>query len=63
MSLRGWHILAPPQPRLLVCDLPDQGSPAPFPLARALQAPLNAKVSLLAVAGERGRASSRCAPR
>jgi len=51
VSLRGWHILAPPQPRLLVCDLPDQGSPAPFPLARALQAPFNAKVSLLAVAG------------
>ena len=51
VSLRGWHILAPPQPRLLVCDLPDQGSPAPFPLARTLQAPFNAKVSLLAVAG------------
>jgi sulfate transport system ATP-binding protein len=49
VSLRGWHILAPPQPRLLVCDLPGQGSPAPFPLARALQEPLNAKVCLLAV--------------
>jgi sulfate/thiosulfate transport system ATP-binding protein len=49
VSLRGWHILAPPQPRLLVCDLPDEGSPAPFPLVRALEGPLNAKVCLLGV--------------
>jgi sulfate/thiosulfate transport system ATP-binding protein len=49
VSLRGWHILAPPQPRLLVCDLPDEGSPAPFPLVQALEGPLNAKVSLLGV--------------
>ena len=49
VSLRGWHILAPPQPRLLVCDLPDQGSPAPFPFVRALQGPLGAKACLLAV--------------
>jgi sulfate transport system ATP-binding protein len=49
VSLRGWHILAPPQPRLLVCDLPDEGSPAPFPLVRALEKPLNAKVCLLGV--------------
>ncbi len=52
VSLRGWHILAPPLPRLLVCDLPDQGSPAPLPLARALQGPLNAKVNLLAVTAD-----------
>jgi sulfate transport system ATP-binding protein len=49
VSLRGWHILAPPQPRLLVCDLPAEGSPAPFPLVQALEGPLNAKVSLLGV--------------
>jgi sulfate/thiosulfate transport system ATP-binding protein len=49
VSLRGWHILAPPQPRLLVCDLPDEGSPAPFPLVRALEGPLNAKVCVLGV--------------
>src|SRR3954469_549604 len=49
VSLRGWHILAPPQPRLLVCDLPEEGSPAPFPLVQALEEPLNAKVCLLGV--------------
>ena len=49
VSLKDWHILAPPQPRLLVCDLPDQGSPAPFPLVRGLLEPLNATASLLAV--------------
>jgi len=49
VSLRGWHILAPPQPRLLVCDLPEQGSPAPFALVRELLAPLNATAHLLAV--------------
>jgi sulfate transport system ATP-binding protein len=51
VSLRGWHILAPPEPRLLVCDLPGQGSPAPFPLVRALEAPLGARVSVLGVTG------------
>ncbi len=49
VSLRGWHILAPPQPRLLICDLPDEGSPAPFPLVQALEGPLNAKVCVLGV--------------
>jgi sulfate transport system ATP-binding protein len=52
VSLRGWHILAPSQPRLLVCDLPDEGSPAPLPLVRDLGAPLNAKVCLLAVTAD-----------
>jgi sulfate/thiosulfate transport system ATP-binding protein len=52
VSLRGWHILAPPQPRLLVCDLPDEGSPAPFPLVQALESPLNAKVCVLGVTGD-----------
>jgi sulfate/thiosulfate transport system ATP-binding protein len=52
VSLRGWHILAPLKPRLLVCDLPDQGSPAPFPLVRELVQPLNATACLLAVAPE-----------
>jgi sulfate/thiosulfate transport system ATP-binding protein len=47
VSLRGWHILAPPRPRLLVCDLPE--SPAPFPLVRQLLDPLGATASLLAV--------------
>jgi sulfate transport system ATP-binding protein len=58
VSLRGWHILAPPQPRLLVCDLPDEGSPAPLPLVRALEAPLNAKVCLLAVTVDAGKVES-----
>jgi sulfate transport system ATP-binding protein len=49
VSLRGWHILAPPQPRLLVCDLPEAGSPAPFPLVRALEDPLGARISVLGV--------------
>ena len=52
VSLRGWHILAPSQPRLLVCDLPDEGSPAPLPLVRDLGAPLGAKVCLLAVTAD-----------
>jgi sulfate transport system ATP-binding protein len=52
VSLRGWHILAPQQPRLLVCDLPDQGSPAPFPFVHALQGPLGAKACLLAVTAD-----------
>jgi sulfate transport system ATP-binding protein len=50
--LRGWHILAPPRPRLLVCDLPDDESPAPFALVRELLTPLNATASLLAVTAE-----------
>jgi len=49
VSLRGWHILAPPEPRLLVCDLPEEGSPAPFPLVRVLEGPLGARVSVLGV--------------
>jgi sulfate transport system ATP-binding protein len=49
VSLRRWHILAPQQPRLLVCDLPDSGRPAPFAFARALQGPLGARISLLTV--------------
>ena len=48
VSLRGWHILAPPQPRLLVCDLPDEGSPAPFGLVRSLLGPLSATATVLA---------------
>ncbi|HYO14706.1 MAG TPA: ATP-binding cassette domain-containing protein [Thermoanaerobaculia bacterium] len=49
VGLCGWHILAPPEPRLLVCDLPDEGSPAPFGLVRQLLAPLSATASLLRV--------------
>jgi ABC-type Fe3+/spermidine/putrescine transport system ATPase subunit len=52
VALRGWHVLAPPRPRLLVCDLPDLASPAPFPLVRELLRPLDAMASLLAVAEE-----------
>ncbi|HEY0555231.1 MAG TPA: ATP-binding cassette domain-containing protein [Thermoanaerobaculia bacterium] len=52
VSLRGWHILAPPQPRLLVCDLPGEGSPAPFRLIRGLEGSLNAKVCVLGIADE-----------
>jgi sulfate transport system ATP-binding protein len=49
VSLKGWHILAPPRPRLLACDFPDAGSPAPFALLRGLENTLNARVSLLSV--------------
>ena len=50
-------------PRRLVCDLPDQGSPAPFLSPAPCRAPFNAKVSLLAVAAERGRRRAARAPR
>jgi sulfate transport system ATP-binding protein len=49
VSLKGWHILGPPRPRLLACDFPDAGSPAPFGLLRGLEKSLNARVSLLSV--------------
>jgi sulfate/thiosulfate transport system ATP-binding protein len=49
VSLRAWHILAPPRPRLLVCDLPGEESPAPFPLVRQLLDPLDATACLLTV--------------
>jgi nucleotide-binding universal stress UspA family protein len=49
VSLKGWHILAPPRPRILACDLPDAGSPAPFALLRSLEGPLGARISLLSV--------------
>ena len=49
VSLKGWHILAPPRPRLLACDFPDQGSPAPFSLLRGFEGSLNARVFLLSV--------------
>src|SRR4051812_2435884 len=49
VSLEGWHILSPPRPRLLACDFPDAGSPAPFGLLRGLEKSLNARLSLLSV--------------
>jgi sulfate/thiosulfate transport system ATP-binding protein len=49
VSLKGWHILSPPRPRLLACDFPEAGSPAPFGLLRGLEDSLNARVSLLSV--------------
>ncbi|HEX3556619.1 MAG TPA: ATP-binding cassette domain-containing protein [Thermoanaerobaculia bacterium] len=49
VSLKSWHILAPPRPRILACDLPDAGSPAPFALLQALEGPLDARISLLSV--------------
>ncbi|MEA2601247.1 MAG: sulfate/thiosulfate transport system ATP-binding protein [Acidobacteriota bacterium] len=49
VSLKGWHILAPPLPRLLACDLPEQGSPAPFQLLSGLERALDARISLLAL--------------
>ena len=62
VSLRGWHILAPPRPRLLVCDLPAQGSPAPFPLVRGpRRAAQRQGLPARGVPGAR-TASSRCAP-
>jgi len=55
VSLKGWHILAPPRPRLLACDLPDAGSPAPFALLQALEGPLDARISLLSVTDDTDR--------
>jgi sulfate/thiosulfate transport system ATP-binding protein len=49
VSLKGWQILSPPRPRLLACDFPDAGSPAPFALLRGLEESLNARISLLSV--------------
>jgi sulfate transport system ATP-binding protein len=46
VSLRGWHILAPPQPRLLVCGPPS--SPLP-PLLPHLVEALNASPTLFGV--------------
>jgi sulfate transport system ATP-binding protein len=47
VTLKGWHVLAPPRPRLLVADLPDEGSPGPFALAAGLLGPLNATATLV----------------
>jgi len=55
VSLKGWHILAPPRPRILACDLPDAGSPAPFALLQALEGPLDARISLLSVTDDTDR--------
>jgi len=52
VSLKGWHILSPPRPRLLACDFPEAGSPAPFALLRGLEESLNARISLLSVTNE-----------
>ncbi|HSS49911.1 MAG TPA: ATP-binding cassette domain-containing protein, partial [Thermoanaerobaculia bacterium] len=52
VSLKGWRILSPPRPRLLACDFPDAGSPAPFALLRGLEDTLNARVCLLSVTAE-----------
>jgi sulfate/thiosulfate transport system ATP-binding protein len=48
VTLRGWHILAPPQPRLLVLDAPER--PALPALGRRLLPALDAGATLLAVA-------------
>ncbi|HEV7504276.1 MAG TPA: ATP-binding cassette domain-containing protein [Thermoanaerobaculia bacterium] len=52
VSLKGWHILSPPRPRLLACDFPEAGSPAPFGLLLGLETSLNARISLLSVTNE-----------
>ncbi len=52
VGLKGWHILSPPRPRLLACDFPEAGSPAPFGLLLGLEDTLNARISLLSVTGE-----------
>ena len=49
VSLEGWHILAPPLPRVLACDLPDLGLPAPFELLRGLEGSLDATIALLSL--------------
>jgi sulfate/thiosulfate transport system ATP-binding protein len=49
VGLRGWHILGPPLPRLLVFDS-GAGSTAPLRVARQLEAKLDASTTLLAVA-------------
>ncbi|MFY9826280.1 MAG: ATP-binding cassette domain-containing protein [Thermoanaerobaculia bacterium] len=55
VSLKGWHILAPPRPRLLACDFPDAGNPAPFALLRGLEESLNARIFLLSVTDQADR--------
>jgi sulfate transport system ATP-binding protein len=52
VSLKGWHVLSPPRPRLLACDFPEAGSPAPFGLLLGLEKSLNARISLLSVTDE-----------
>jgi sulfate transport system ATP-binding protein len=52
VSLKGWHILSPPRPRILACDFPEVGSPAPFGLLLGLEKSLNARISLLSVTDE-----------
>ncbi len=52
VSLKGWHILSPPRPRLLACDFPEAGSPAPFGLLLGLETALNARISLLSVTND-----------
>ncbi|HET9531042.1 MAG TPA: ATP-binding cassette domain-containing protein, partial [Blastocatellia bacterium] len=49
VSLRGWHILAPPAARLLVLDS-GSGTAAPLQVAKQLVDRLGASVTLLAVA-------------
>jgi sulfate transport system ATP-binding protein len=50
IGLRGWHVLAPPQPRLLFSEAGREGSPGPFPLADRLVESLDATACLLEVA-------------
>src|SRR6202035_1765535 len=49
LRLKGWHILKPPRPRLLVCDVEKRESPALFTLAGRLRIALGASVRVLAV--------------
>jgi sulfate transport system ATP-binding protein len=55
VSLRAWHILQQPQPRLLVCDS-GEGPVAPLAVAKQLAGPLGAEVIVLATASEQSDA-------
>ncbi|HXG64720.1 MAG TPA: ATP-binding cassette domain-containing protein [Blastocatellia bacterium] len=57
VSLRGWHILKPPTPRLLVIDH-HSGSTASLAVAREMAERLRASVTLLGVAADSEHAES-----
>ncbi len=52
VGLKGWHILAPPRPRLLFSDIGREGSAGAFPLGERLVEDLDAMPALLAVGND-----------
>jgi sulfate/thiosulfate transport system ATP-binding protein len=51
VSVRDWHILGPPQPRLLLCD-DTQGSCEPLVIAQRLAQDLQGTLTILGVVGD-----------